>query len=204
MNQEPERDMQDEEENEIFEGDAPENEAEDPEGEAIEPPSPEGRIAQLESDLAATKDQMMRALAEAENARKRAERLREEGVKYAVADFAKEILNVSDNLRRALDSVPEDQRSAHDLLENLLIGVEATERELLSAFDKFGVQKIEPLEEACNPNFHEVMFEIDNPDAKPGTVLKVLEPGYVIKDRLLRPARVGVAKNGRPKVDEDA
>lgn len=155
----------------------------------------------LAAELAKTKDQLLRAVAEAENIRKRAERERVDISRYSIASFAKGLLSVADNLRRALDSVPEDQREGN----SVYTGVEATERELLRVFESAGIKKITPHGEVFNPNFHEVMFEIES-DQPPGTVLQVMEPGYVIHDRLLRPARVGVAKNSgqeqKPVIDE--
>lgn len=155
----------------------------------------------LATELAKTKDQLLRAVAEAENIRKRAERERLDISKYSIANFAKGLLNVADNLRRALESVPEDQRESNAVYT----GVEATERELLRVFETAGIKKVVPHGEVFNPNLHEVMFEIES-DQPPGTILQVLETGYVIHDRLLRPARVGVAKNSgkeqKPVIDE--
>lgn len=157
----------------------------------------------LEAELAKTRDQLLRAVAEAENIRKRAERERVDIARYSIAGFAKDLISVADNLRRALDSVPEDQRADNPVYT----GVEATERELLRAFDAVGIKKILPQGEGFNPNLHEVMFEIESADHAPGIILQVLEPGYAIHDRLLRPARVGVAKNSgqqeqKPVIDE--
>lgn len=151
---------------------------------------PEGRITALEAELADAKDRMLRALAEIENTRTRARREREDAGKYAISAFARDLLTVSDNLRRALDATPAELKSAP-----LIQGVEATERELLKVFEKNGIRKIDPSGQAFDPNFHEVMFEAPLPGKPPGTILQVLEPGYVIGERLLRPARVGVAKN---------
>lgn len=153
------------------------------------------KIATLENDLSKTKDALLRAVAEAENARKRAVKDREDASKFAVSRFSKDILSVADNLRRALDSVPADMLEQNPQIKNLTDGIDATERELLHAFEKHGIQKIEPLDTPFNPNFHEVMFEAPIPDKPNGTVIQVIEPGYTLNGRILRPARVGVAKN---------
>jgi len=105
------------------------------------------------------------------------------------------LLDVADNLRRALDAVPADLIEGDERVKNLMGGIEGTERQLLSSFEKNGIKKIEPLDEMFNPNFHEVMFEGPAPEKSAGTIIQVLEPGYVLNERLLRPARVGVAKD---------
>lgn len=151
------------------------------------------KIAALEEQLALAKDQTLRALAELENYRRRAQKEREDAGKYAVSSFARDLLSVSDNLRRALEAFPEDARQ--DIrVANLIEGIEATEKDLLKTFDKHGIQKIEPLDAPFDPNFHEVMFEAAIPGKAGGVVIQVIEPGYVLNDRLLRPARVGVSK----------
>lgn len=163
----------------------------------------QNKVAALQQELDKSKDQMLRALAEAENARKRALKERDDTSKYAVTAFARDLLSVADNLRRALDAIPADLLAADPRLKNVTDGIAATERELLKSFEKGGIRKITPEGEPFNPNFHEVMFEIPGTGKPPGTVLQVIESGYVLHDRLLRPARVGVAKdegqgNSRP------
>ena len=154
---------------------------------------PEERIAALEAELADTKDRLLRALAETENVRRRAQREREDTQKYAVSGFARDLLSTADNLRRALDSVPEAEiRDART--RSLLDGVAATERELLSVFERHGIRRIDPKGERFDHNFHQAVFEAERPDAPAGTVIEVLQPGYVLHDRLLRPAMVGFAK----------
>jgi len=138
------------------------------------------------------RDKMMRALAEAENTRKRAEKAQQDTSKFAIAGFAKDMLGIADNLRRAIDAIPEDQREDNKVL---LEGVEATERMMLSSFEKQGIQKIAPTEGKFDPNFHEVMFEAEVPGKQNGEIFQLLEAGYVLNGRLLRPARVGVAKS---------
>jgi molecular chaperone GrpE len=175
-------------------------------GTAVEPeaeePSAEARIAALEAELAEQKDRLLRALAETENVRRRAQREREDASKYAVTGFAKELLSAADNLRRALDSLPEadvkDER-----MRSLLAGVAATERELLGVFERHGIRRIDPIGERFDHNFHQAIFEAERPDQPSGTIVEVLQPGYVLHDRLLRPAMVGVAKGG-PRPAESA
>ncbi|MDX2027596.1 MAG: nucleotide exchange factor GrpE [Alphaproteobacteria bacterium] len=156
------------------------------------------------SQLAEMKDQLLRALADAENTRRRAQKEREDTAKYAVGNFAKEMLGVADNFARALDAIPKD--ASDPVVKNLVAGIEATERQLRAALERFGIKEMEPLGEPFDPNFHRVMMEIDDPDQPPGTVLQVLQAGYTIHDRLLREALVAVAKGGKTsaKVDTSA
>ncbi|MBY6265822.1 nucleotide exchange factor GrpE [Azospirillum sp. 412522] len=158
--------------------------------------SHEDRVAALEAEVASLKDQLLRAMAETENTRRRAQRDREDASKFAVSSFAKELVSVADNLRRALDAVPADGREQDEMLKGLAVGVEATERQLFAAFDRAGIKKIDPTGEPFDPNFHQVMFEIENTGKAAGTVVQVLQPGYTIHGRLLREAMVGVAKGG--------
>ena len=132
-------------------------------------------------------------MAELENTRKRAERDRQEANKYAITGFARGVLSVADNLRRAIESVPDDDRD-NESIKTLLAGVELTERELLKVFEQQGIKSIDPLGEKFDHNFHQTMFEVDASGQPAGTIVQVMEPGYVIADRLLRPAMVGVAK----------
>ena len=160
--------------------------------EAVEP-SAEERVAALETELAEQKDHLLRALAETENVRRRAQREREDALKYAVSGFAKELLSVADNLRRALDSLPESE-IRDERTRGLLAGVAATERELLSVFERHGIQRIDPDGERFDHNLHQAIFEAERPGKPSGMIIEVLQPGYVLHDRLLRPAMVGVAK----------
>ncbi len=162
--------------------------------------SPETRAAQLEGELAEYKDRLLRALAETENVRRRAQREREDASKYAVAGFAKDLLSAADNLRRALESLPESE-AKDERTRSLLAGVAATERELLGVFERHGIKRIDPKGEGFDHNFHQAIFETERPDQPSGSVVEVLQPGYVLHDRLLRPAMVGVAKGG-PKPSE--
>ncbi|EDP62140.1 GrpE protein [alpha proteobacterium BAL199] len=169
----------------------------------------DARIAELEAQSAQYRDQALRALAESENVRRRTERDKEQTRLYAAAGFAKDLLNAVDNLRRALDAAPKDQEATDEAVKNLIVGVELTERELLNAFEKNGIKRIEPLGERFDPNLHQAMFEVENSGKPAGTVVQLLAPGYVLHDRLLRAAMVGVAKGGaapgdRPRVDTTA
>jgi molecular chaperone GrpE len=159
-------------------------------------PTDADRIAQLEADLAEARDRMLRAMAETENVRRRLEREREDTARYAISRFAGDTLTVADNLRRALDAVPAAAVEKDEFLAKLVNGVGATEKNLLSVLEKNGVKKLDPAGQKFDPNFHEVLFEIDAPDQPAGTVVRVLEAGYTIGDRLLRPARVAAAKGG--------
>ena len=163
------------------------------------PPEAE-RIAELESELSEARDRLLRALAENENIRRRSEREREDTARFAISRFAGDILSVADNLRRALDAVPQHALGEDEFLAKLVDGVGATERELLAVFEKNGVKRIDPMDQPFDPNCHEVLFEMDAPGKPAGMVVQVLQPGYTISERLLRPARVAVAK-AAPKVE---
>jgi molecular chaperone GrpE len=147
----------------------------------------------LRAENADLKDKVLRALAEAENVRRRAERDKADTAKFAVTAFARDLLAVGDNLRRALDSLPEEMRG-NDSLSAFLTGIEITEKELLGAFEKHGIRAVHPLGEKFDHNLHQAMFEVETADQAPGTVVQVVQTGYVINDRLLRPAMVGVAR----------
>jgi molecular chaperone GrpE len=153
----------------------------------------EERLAETEAELAMTRDKLLRALAEGENLRKRSQREREEAGKYAASSFAKDMLDVADNLHRALASAPAESEW-DELTRNLLAGVAATERELQAALERHGIRRIEPMGERFDHNYHQAMFEVDDTGQPSGTIVQVLQPGYVIHDRLLRPALVAVAK----------
>jgi molecular chaperone GrpE len=195
-----------EEERREAEEESPVSEAEkaEPDGESLdaeveaEPPeveaTPEARIVELEAELAATNDRMLRLLAETENIRRRTEREREDTLRYAAGGLAKDLLNVADNLHRALAAVPEEMREGDEAAKNFVIGVEMTEKELLAGFEKHGIQQILPLGEKFDYEKHQAMFELENTGQPPGTVVELMQPGYVMHERLLRPAMVGVAK----------
>jgi len=153
-----------------------------------------GEEAALRAELAQLKDQLLRALAETENTRRRAERDRDDAAKFAVSNFARDMLSVADNLRRAVDTVPADARAGNTALASLLEGVELTDRALQSMFEKHGITRIEPMGQPFDANLHQAMFEVPGTGKPSGTVVQVLQAGFVIHGRLLRPALVGVAK----------
>jgi molecular chaperone GrpE len=161
------------------------------------------RIAALEAEVAAMKDQALRALAEAENLRRRTDREKEDAQKYAVLRFARDLVTVADDLARAIAAAPTEGEAAANLIE----GVAATERALISTFERHGIRRVDPqLGERFDPNIHEAMFEMPSADQPAGTVLQVVRAGFVINDRLLRAAQVGVSKGGEgaQKVDTTA
>lgn len=162
--------------------------------------TPDERIAKLEAELAESKDRLLRTLAESENQRRRAEREREDARRYATSAFAKDLLDVADNLRRALASVA-PEKVQDEQVKNLLEGVAATERALLAAFERNGLKRIEPeIGERFDFNLHQAMFEVEKSGRPAGSIVQVLQPGYQMHDRLLRPALVGVAKaEAQPK-----
>ena len=169
----------------------------------------DARIAELEGQMVQLRDQTLRALAEAESVRRRTEREKEQTRLYAAGNLAKDLLSAVDNLRRALDAVPAEREALDNAVKNLIVGVEMTERDLLTAFEKNGIKRIEPLGQRFDPNLHQAMFEIENSGKPAGTVVQLLAPGYVLHDRLLRAAMVGVAKGGpapsdQPRVDTTA
>jgi molecular chaperone GrpE len=150
----------------------------------------------LQAEIAALKDQLLRALAETENLRRRSQREREDALKYAAVPFLRDLIGVVDNLRRAMDSVAPEALEADEHLKTLMAGLEMTEKELATVFERHHIVKIEPLGERLDPHSHEAMFEMPDPKIPSGTVVQVLQAGYRLHDRLLRPAQVGVAKGG--------
>jgi len=156
----------------------------------------------LEEEVKELKDQLLRSVAELDNYRKRAEREKEQLRKFGIANFAKDLLSAADNLRRAVESGPTELEGADENVKNLIVGVEMTEKELLSAFEKNGVRKIDPIGEKFDYNFHQAMFEVETDKEKPGLVMQVLQSGYAIADRVLRPAMVGVSKTHTPDQPE--
>ncbi|MFL4994758.1 nucleotide exchange factor GrpE [Microvirga tunisiensis] len=154
-------------------------------------------IAVLEAEKADLKDKMLRLMADMENLRRRTEREIADARTYAVANFARDMLNVADNVRRAIESVPEEARStAEGPFKALIEGIDLTERDLLKNLERHGVKKLDPQGQKFDPNVHQAMFEIPNADVPNGTVLQVVQSGYVIGERVLRPALVGVSKGG--------
>ena len=164
----------------------------------------EDPVARLEAEVAGLKDQLLRSLAELENVRRRAQREREDAVRYAAAPLAKDLLGVADNLSRALASVSDNPGGGEDALQQLVAGLKLTEKELETAFERHHITKLDPLGEKLDPHRHEAMFEIPDPNRVSGTIAQVVQPGYLLHDRLLRAARVGVAKGGPAAQDVKA
>lgn len=158
--------------------------------------SPQETIENLEADVADLNDRLLRAVAETENVRRRAQRDKEDMAKYAISNFSRDMLAVADNLRRALNSVDDEARKSHGVVDNLMIGVEMTERELLAAFERTGIKRMDPIGQRFDPNVHEAMFEYEDADIPAGSVGQVIEPGYMLHSRALRPAKVGVTRGG--------
>jgi len=154
------------------------------------------RVVELETEVADLKDRLLRAVAETENVRRRAERDRTDASAYGAMSFARDMLQISDNLSRALDLVEDDAKGRlGDDMKAVLEGVELTQRSLISIFERHGITPIQPeMGEKFDPNRHEAMFEVPTGDAPAGSIVQVVETGYLMKDRLLRAARVGVAK----------
>jgi len=155
----------------------------------------EAQLAELERQIRDLTDRLLRAHAEMDNIRKRAEREKSETAKYAISKFARDIVGVADNFQRALAAVPGDAEH-NPALQSLLEGVTLTEREFLNALERNGVRRVDPHGEAFNPHLHQAVMEQMNPDVTAGTVLQVFQSGYVIEDRVLRPAMVVVATGG--------
>ncbi len=154
-------------------------------------------VAALQAENADLRDRLLRAAAEMENTRKRAERDKQDASRYATAGFARDMLEVADNLRRALAALKEEEReAASESLKGMVEGVEVTERQLLAIFERHGIREITPKPgERFDPNLHEAMFEVPGTEHPSGSVVHVIQAGYTIADRLLRAARVGVAKD---------
>ena len=149
--------------------------------EAVEEIPPEQQVEELT-------DKLLRALAEAENVRRRAARDKSDAAKSAITNFARAVLGVADTMKRAMASVNSEARKKDPALEQLMVGLEMTEREMLSTLERFGIKPIEAMGEKFDHNLHEAMFELDDTSKPAGTVMQVVEAGYLLNDRLLRPA----------------
>jgi len=169
----------------------PEHLKEGGEGEVVSEEA--GGVAELESQLAAAQQEILYAQAETQNVRRRMEKEAADARQYAATGFARDILSVSDNLTRALEAIPEEMRS-DEKMKGLIAGLEATGRELETVFGKNGITRIAAMGMQLDPNQHQAMVEIPSDDAEPGTIVQEMQAGFMIKDRLLRPAMVGVAK----------
>ena len=167
-----------------------------PEPETAEPGIPDA-LAALIAERDELKDRTLRTLAEMENLRRRTEREVADARTYAVTNFARDLLTAADNIRRAIESVPAEARETADgAFKALLDGIELTERDLAKTFERHGVKLLEPKGQRFDPNRHQAMFEVPDAEVPSGTVVQVMQAGYVLGDRVLRPALVGVAKGG--------
>ena len=156
----------------------------------------EHRIEQLQGEKAELQDKLLRSLADAQNARRRAQQDVEKERKFGIERFAKEILSVADNLGRALSALPSDPEAVDPALRNVIVGVQATERELQSILERHGVTRIDSLGQPFDADFHQAVTEIQDPSQPAGTVVQELIPGYLIAGRLLRAAMVAVSRGG--------
>jgi len=167
------------------------------------PETPETTIAALRAEAAELKDKLLRAHAEVDNIRKRAEREKEETAKYAVTRLARDIVNVGDNFQRAIDAVPAGAAEQDAALKSFLEGVTMTERELLNVLERYGIRRVQPINEPFNPHLHQAVMEIQRSDVPTGTIVQIFQAGFMIEDRVLRPAMVAVSKGG-PKPAQPA
>lgn len=165
--------------------------------------SPEQRIAHLEAEVERLKTEYLRALADAQNIKRLADKRIEDNSKYAVSNFAKELLPVADNMARALSAATAEARAANEVVNTLAIGVEMTGKELQTALSKYQVERIDALNQPFDPNLHQAMTEMENTSVPAGTVIQVYQDGYTISGRLLRPAMVVVSRGG-PKREAKA
>ena len=159
-------------------------------------PKPEGDLESLLAENADMRDRLLRTMADMENLRRRTEREKGDTARYAISNFARDVLTIGDNLRRVIEHVPADAATGDPALKSFLEGVELTERELLKMLEKHGVAKFEPLGQRFDPNQQQAMYEVPTTDVPEGTVMEVMQAGYTIGDRVLRPALVAVSKGG--------
>ena len=162
--------------------------------------SPEDLIEKLNEEISGLKDQRLRAIAELENFRKRAEKDQSDALKYGISNFAKEIINIRDNIERAQSSISEEAKN-NEAIKSVIEGIDLIAQSVVSTFEKIGIKKIESLNEKFDHNLHQAMMEIENEELEPGTIVQELIPGYTLHDRLLRPAMVGVSKKTKKNDD---
>jgi molecular chaperone GrpE len=155
----------------------------------------DAEIASLKDEVAASKDRLLRLAADMENLRKRTEREKAEATLYAATNFARDLLTVSDNLGRALQALPAEEREhAGEVEKNLIFGVEVTEKELQQVFNRHGIKRLETVGQKFDPNYHQAIYEVPTSEKPPGIVMQEMQAGYAVGDRCLRPAMVGVSK----------
>jgi molecular chaperone GrpE len=172
-----------------------------PDVETTETASLEAQLADSRADITVLNDRILRLAAEMENVRRRLEKEKQDASVFAVSNFARDMLSVADNLRRALQAVPETAR-ADASLATVLTGVEMTERELTQVFGRFGIVRMDAMGAKLDPNQHQAISEVESDTAQPGTIAFVMQDGYMLKERLLRPAMVMVAKAKSSEGDE--
>jgi molecular chaperone GrpE len=172
----------------------PEGESESGNGSGDGPPE-QDRLGELVKELEEVRQHVLYAQAETQNVRRRLEQEKQTAATYAATGFARDMLSVKDNLDRALAAVPEDLRQ-DERMKALIAGIEATGRELETVFQRHGITRVEALGQPLDPHRHQAMVEIPSGEAEPGTIVQEMQAGYMIKDRLLRPSLVGVAKAG--------
>ena len=193
MNEDNNKDVKTSEENKTDESQIEEINEKDEDSNENDKDSPDNIIEKLNEEIQDLKDQRLRAAAELENFRKRAEKDQSDALKYGVSNFAKEIISIKDNIERAQSSISDDVRSNDDV-KSVVEGLDLIAQSAVSTFEKIGIKKIESLNEKFDHNLHQAMMEIENDQVEPGTIVQELIPGYTLHDRLLRPAMVGVAK----------
>ena len=193
MNEDNNKDVKTSEENKTDESQIKEINEKDEVSNENDNDSPENIIEKLNEEIQDLKDQRLRAAAELENFRKRAEKDQSDALKYGVSNFAKEIISIKDNIERAQSSISDDVRSNDDV-KSVVEGLDLIAQSAVSTFEKIGIKKIDSLNEKFDHNLHQAMMEIENDQVEPGTIVQELIPGYTLHDRLLRPAMVGVAK----------
>ena len=162
--------------------------------------SPEDLIEKLNEEIMGLKDQRLRAIAELENFRKRAEKDQSDALKYGISNFAKEIINIRDNIERAQSSISDEAKN-NEAIKSVIEGIDLIAQSVVSTFEKIGIKKIESLNAKFDHNLHQAMMEIENEELEPSTIVQELIPGYTLHDRLLRPAMVGVSKKSKKNED---
>ena len=177
-----------------------ENVSEEPKDQEEAEISSEELIEKLNEEITSLKDQRLRAIAELENFRKRAEKDQSDALKYGISNFAKEIIDIRDNIERAQSSISDEAKS-NESIKSVIEGIDLIVQSVISTFEKIGIKKIESLNEKFDHNLHQAMMEIENDDLEPGTIVQELIPGYTLHDRLLRPAMVGVSKKSKKNED---
>lgn len=158
--------------------------------------APGADVEDVIAENAELRDRLLRTMADMENLRRRTEREKTDTARYAISNFARDVLTIGDNLKRAVDHVPAEAAAQDPALKSFLEGVELTERELLNMLERHGVTRLDPVGERFDPNCHQAMYEVQNPEMPEGMVVDVMQAGYTIGDRCLRPALVAVSKGG--------